>query len=224
MPSDITDFNESHYTDRFIKGLYDKGFFHRNYRDKRQKNLNTAKLLYEHFGFSSLVDFGCGIGSYIEVFKSKGCEVKGFDYGFEYAKDLYDMVGLTDDEVAFGDVTKEITLEKKYDAALSIEVAEHIPESKSSILVSNLTNAASDIIIFSAAKIGQGGTGHINCQNSEFWIDLFNEQGWSPQDITGLVSTMTPTRDMAAVGGSYVWEWVFNNLMVFRSKENQYLQ
>lgn len=216
MPVEIKNFDETQYNHEFISKLYDRGFFYRNYRDKRWKNLNMARLLHEYFGFSSVVDFGCGIGSYIEIFKSRGCEVKGFEYGFEAAKEFYDMVGLTKDEIAFGDVTKKIALEKKYDAALCIEVAEHIPTSKSNMLVSNLTNATDDLIIFSAAKIGQGGTGHINCQNKEFWTDLFDEQGWYLQDIRGLLSTMNPTHSSDFIHNSknHVWEWVFNNLMV----------
>ena len=49
LANKILNFDESQYTDEFIKNLYNKEFFQRNYRDKRHNNLNMARILYEYF-------------------------------------------------------------------------------------------------------------------------------------------------------------------------------
>ena len=219
MPSEIENFDEAQYTHEFVTSLYDEGYFLRNYRDKRTQNLNTARILKEHFNFNSVVDFGCGIGTYLELFKNFGCEVRGFDYGYTFAKDLYERVGLKEDEVSFGDVTKDIPLTKKYDVAMSIEVAEHIPCSKSDTLVSNLVNATDNMIFFSAAGKGQGGLGHINCQDMvEFWYPKFMDRGWVLYpDSLSLLEKMNPV-DKPSKDPSSVWSWVYSNLRVFIKK------
>jgi len=47
-------------------------------------------------------------------------------------------------------------------------VAEHIPKEFSESLVKNLIKLSKGFILFTAAKPGQGGTGHINCQKKNF--------------------------------------------------------
>jgi hypothetical protein len=73
----------------------------------------------------------------------------------------------------------------KFDLAMSIEVAEHILPEKSEVLVDNIVNASSKYIIFTAASPGQGGEGHINERERDFWIDLFKKRGFeiSVRDI-----------------------------------------
>jgi hypothetical protein len=53
--------------------------------------------------------------------------------------------------------------EKKYEFCLSLEVAEHLKQSSSSVFIDTLISLE-DNIIFSAAFPGQTGQGHINEQ------------------------------------------------------------
>jgi acyl-CoA synthetase (AMP-forming)/AMP-acid ligase II len=121
--------------------------------------------------------------------------------------------------ITFGDVTKIIDLDEKFDLAMSLEVAEHIPESCSDILVENLCNAATKNIIFTAAGLGQGGTGHINCQEKSFWIQKFNLRGWT-QDLEleqQIKNKMNPRYENDGNNEfPIVWDFVYNNLMVFK--------
>ena len=65
-------------------------------------------------------------------------------------------------------------MERRFDVAICLEVAEHLPAQAAELLVKSLTMHA-DKIIFSAACPGQEGQGHINCQWPSYWQALFNK-------------------------------------------------
>jgi len=58
------------------------------------------------------------------------------------------------------------------DLAMSLEVREHLPPSMGHNLVVSLVRSA-PLTIFTAATPGQGGSGHVNEQPSEYWIEEF---------------------------------------------------
>jgi hypothetical protein len=58
-----------------------------------------------------------------------------------------------------------------------MEVAEHLPKSCARRFVQLLT-ALSPLVVFTAATPGQGGVDHVNEQPHEYWIDLFQSQGF----------------------------------------------
>ena len=64
---------------------------------------------------------------------------------------------------------------------MCFEVAEHLPPSHAKDLIHTLTSL-SDVILFSAAIEGQGGTHHINEQMPEYWCELFINHGYVPVD------------------------------------------
>jgi hypothetical protein len=80
------------------------------------------------------------------------------------------------------ELDKDIEVDKKYDMAISLEVAEHLPEKSAKSFVHALTRA-SDIILFSAAVPLQGGTNHINEQWPNYWWSLFKEHGFVAIDF-----------------------------------------
>ncbi|MNG06715.1 hypothetical protein D3C84_899730 [compost metagenome] len=80
------------------------------------------------------------------------------------------------------DLTKSLQLNKKFDLAISLEVAEHLPESAANIIVETLTNH-SDCILFSAAVPGQGGQYHINEQWPEYWHQKFKSKDYLAYDV-----------------------------------------
>jgi len=73
-------------------------------------------------------------------------------------------------------------LNKKFDLAISMEVAEHLDESYADIFLDNICRH-SDIVLFSAAHIGQGGDGHINEQPMTYWIEKFEKRDYKWIDI-----------------------------------------
>ena len=59
------------------------------------------------------------------------------------------------------DLNKSFEVDRRFDLAMSMEVAEHLVPESSANFVRSLTRL-SDIVLFSAAVPGQGGTNHIN--------------------------------------------------------------
>lgn len=142
--------------------------------------LIVEKLL-EIYKPKSVVDFGCGLGTFLKAFKEQNVkDVLGLD-GSWVDKDLLKNY-LTDKEFKEVDLEQKIDLDKKYDLAISLEVAEHLNENKASLFVQNLCNA-SDVILFSAAIPYQGGQNHINEQWIEYWQEKFDVYNYSFHDV-----------------------------------------
>ena len=72
----------------------------------------------------SIVDFGCGIGAFLVEAVIRGIEVLGIDGDYINRDDL-----LFPDKYFYPfDLSEEMNINKKYDLAMSLEVAEHISE------------------------------------------------------------------------------------------------
>jgi hypothetical protein len=158
---------------------YTKGFF----SELETNSYNSAKeillLLYQIIQPKSVIDVGCGTGLWLKVWD----EVIGVnDYlGIEGPYVKPEMLRVPINKVLFKDLKDPIALDRKYDIATSLEVAEHLPESSASQFISTLTSL-SDIILFSAAIPYQEGTYHINEQYPEYWAKHFKELGFIPVD------------------------------------------
>lgn len=123
---------------------------------------------------SSTVDFGCGVGTWLSVLKEKGVkEILGLDGAWVEEK----FLEIPQKNFQRADFEQRIKLEKKYDLAISLEVAEHLRSKYAETFIDNLTNA-SDFILFSAAIPFQGGKNHVNEQWPSYWENLFNHKGY----------------------------------------------
>lgn len=93
---------------------------------------------------NSVVDVGCGIGTWLSVFEDFGVEdVVGID------GDYVNRTLLHIDEKKFisRDLTKPLKLDRKFDLAVCLEVAEHLPEKSANTFVESLVSL-SDTILF----------------------------------------------------------------------------
>jgi hypothetical protein len=79
------------------------------------------------------------------------------------------------------DLTVPLDLGRKFDLAMSLEVAEHIDQQYAETFVQSLCGL-SDVILFSAAIPGQGGTHHVNESWPTYWSGLFAGKGFVPVD------------------------------------------
>jgi hypothetical protein len=126
----------------------------------------------------SAIDFGCGVGTWLAGLQSCGVkEIRGLDGAWVRKEFLV----IPPECFTETDLDGEIRLDRKYDLAVSVEVAEHLQEKSAKNFVKALTDA-SDIILFSAAIPFQGGTGHVNEQWPAYWNRLFNENGFIAVD------------------------------------------
>src|SRR5262249_55540494 len=80
------------------------------------------------------------------------------------------------------DLQRPVRLDDRFDLALCLEVAEHLPAKSARALVESLA-AAAPVVLFSAALPGQGGTHHVNEQWPLYWERLFAENGMQKRDV-----------------------------------------
>jgi hypothetical protein len=104
------------------------------------------------------------------------------------------------------DLTQPFTADARYDLAVCIEVAEHLPRVHANTLIERLTSLA-PAILFSAAIPGQGGVNHINEQWPEYWCDLFAKRDFAMFD-----ALRPPIRD-----DSQIAFWVRQHAFLFIS-------
>ena len=73
---------------------------------------------------------------------------------------------------------KELNLQRTFDMIWSYEFVEHIHLSHVHSLMKTFSNHA-NVVVMSAAKSGQGGEGHFNEQPDSYWIEKFQQYGFS---------------------------------------------
>lgn len=126
----------------------------------------------------SVLDVGCGDGSWLASFQKLGIsDILGID-GDYVARDL---LQIPLERFRPMDLTKPFRLERAFDLAISLEVAEHLPLECASGFVESLT-ATAPAVLFSAAIPYQGGDDHINEQWPDKWASLFGERGYAAID------------------------------------------
>lgn len=126
----------------------------------------------------SAVDVGCGVGTWLASLKGKGVEeVFGIDGPW---MDPVHLI-IPRDSFRHADLGRPIQAQRRFDLALSLEVAEHLPPERAASFVGDLC-ALADFVLFAAAIPYQGGTGHVNEQWQEYWAGLFDTQGYAAVD------------------------------------------
>lgn len=119
----------------------------------------------------SVVDVGCGEGAWLSVFARENVgRILGIDG--DYVNQ--DRLLIPRDCFMARDLSKRFALNERFDLAISLEVAEHLPESAARPFTASLSGLA-PAILFSAGVPGQGGTEHINEQWPSYWAALFAE-------------------------------------------------
>lgn len=136
-------------------------------------------IILEYYHPTSVVDVGCGIGAWLAAVRDQGInDILGVDGQWVPLDKL--AIPLHDFTVA--DLRKKFNMTRRYDLAISLEVAEHLPEESAEQFVSSLTSLA-PVVLFSAAIPHQGGPGHVNEQWPEYWAKMFEQHGYVPVDI-----------------------------------------
>ena len=91
------------------------------------------------------------------------------------------------------DLSRPVNAGRRFDLAVCVEVAEHLPHDSANVLIQSLCDL-SDVVLFSAAVPLQGGTNHVNEQWPTYWaqrfaihdyacFDYFRPMLWSDEDI-----------------------------------------
>lgn len=149
----------------------------------------------------TILDVGCNIGMWSRAFARRAADVIGLDAPHMEPHVLRGFRFLAHD------LRKPIpTL--SCDAAVCLEVAEHLPEDSGQILVDSLADSA-DVVLFSAATPGQGGYRHVNEQPFDYWEARFVEHGFDAYlGVRSLLRHRCP--ELPA--------YYLNNIVIFRRR------
>lgn len=158
---------------------YDRRFYTPSDRGAEESAQRVLAALHQVVPFASMVDFGCGTGRWLAAARGLG------------ATDLLGLEGewLIDDlivdptiPIMRRDLEKPVSLDRRFDLAISLEVAEHLSPARAGSFVSDICRAA-DVVLFGAAIPHQGGAHHVNEQWQSYWARLFAENDYLTFDF-----------------------------------------
>lgn len=130
-------------------------------------------------GLRSAVDVGCGVGTWLSVLRAKGVEdLLGIDGAWIEPRELR----IPEEQFRAHDLSTDLELFRRFDLAICLEVAEHLPPERAEGLVLWLTRLA-DCVLFSAAIPGQGGRGHRGERWQSEWAEFFHRSGYLALDV-----------------------------------------
>jgi SAM-dependent methyltransferase len=171
-----------------------------------------ARALLDQFRFRRAVDVGCGSGNLLAALAQvdPSLDLLGLDNspaavttatGRRLPIQALDLVSMS----RFSPLVARLG---RFDAAISLEVAEHLPVWHVGKLLALLTGV-SDTVIFSAAQPLQGGIMHLNEQPLGYWIRRFARRGY-PLD-RGATGSLREQ-----LGALTLPPWYRANILVFR--------
>jgi cyclopropane fatty-acyl-phospholipid synthase-like methyltransferase len=110
---------------------------------------------------NTVVDFGCGMGEYVKLFKQHDMNAVGFDGNPNTPE-------LTNNVCEVLDLSVPKKFDEPFDWVLSLEVGEHLPPQFEDIFIQTLHKNNKYGMVLSWAVKGQGGHGHFNEQNNDY--------------------------------------------------------
>lgn len=184
---------------------YDKTFYEGQADGSQRSAEIVVPLLMKMVDVRSVVDIGCGVGTWLKAFRTNGVDdTLGIDGDYVDRSDLR----IPAERFRPADLRKAIDLGRRFDLACSLEVAEHLPPSVADQFVATLVHAA-PVVLFSAAAPGQGGMNHINEQWQSYWVERFAAHGYRVFDcIRPLIH-----------GNDNVEWWYQQNILLFCAPE-----
>lgn len=175
--------------------------FYADLRDGARRSARAVlPMVFDRIAPESVVDFGCGSGGWLAEAEALGAKVFGLDGPWV----PQDALEIAPDRFQVADLMRPLDLDRRFDLALCLEVAEHLPAASAEILVGTLTDHA-PAVLFSAAVPGQGGTDHVNEAWPDYWHSHFAQAGFVCDD------TLRP----ALWTDERIEPWYRQNLLLF---------
>ena len=182
---------------------------HKQLRQQEETNRHSAQVilsqLLRHFAPESILDVGCGLGTWLQVAQSLGVnDVLGIE------GDWLDrnLARIPQQRIVNLDLERTFDLGRRFDLVICLEVAEHLHAKAAAPFVESLVRHA-DVLLFSAAIPFQGGHHHVNEQFPEYWSQLFHRFGYRPVDCI---------RPAIWTNSSVLW-YLRQNILVFAKHE-----
>lgn len=162
--------------------IYAKHFYENQAGGSARSASVVVPLLVNLLKPRSVLDVGCGAGTWCEAYSAAGVPtVHGVDGPWV---DQATFRGPSFSAFDFSTASMPFSLDlptQRFDMAMTLEFVEHVEADRAQALVDLLTSV-SDVVVFGAAIPGQGGKGHVNEQWLEYWREMFEAAGYTPFD------------------------------------------
>jgi len=154
-------------------GIYARKYYG-NQKKGREYKMNNGKALAKTLNIESMIDFGCGVGAYLEgALQANTKRVLGIDIGYDTAKEF--IPEYMQEYIKKGHIGRKIDY-GKWDCALSIEAAEHLLPEEEDTFIENLVRASSRLIVLSVGY--NFSYFHLNAgKKPEYWANKLVEAG-----------------------------------------------
>lgn len=132
----------------------------------------------------SVIDVGCANGLWLEAFAKRGVRVRGVDGPWVPQEQLripradFRVLNLADAPLPY----KLAEPGERFDLLVSFELLEHLPEERAEAMIEAMCSL-SDTLLVSVAVPHQGGTGHVNEQWPDYWVQRFAARGFVAYDF-----------------------------------------
>jgi SAM-dependent methyltransferase len=150
----------------------------------QQEQLNRTsaetilELLFSYVKPRSVLDVGCGLGTWLAVLREHGLtDVQGIEGEWLDPSTLVVEPSM----IAKCDLQSGFSCGRRFDLVVSLEVAEHLSPEAAAPFVASLAKHG-DLVLFSAAIPSQGGYHHVNERFPNYWADLFARHGFQACD------------------------------------------
>lgn len=184
---------------------YERQFFAGNQPTSLRSAEIVVPMVAELIAPGSVIDLGCGTGSWLTAFAAAGV---GDFVGVDAEHVPVDLLVIPTDRFHARDLRRPLRWNRRFDLALSLEVAEHLPPACAVQFVSDLTSLA-PAVLFSAAIPFQSGHSHLNEQWPSYWAKLFARHAYQPVDCI---------RDRIWNNPEVEW-WYAQNMLLFVGEE-----
>lgn len=158
---------------------YDPAFFAwQAERAARSARVVVPRLI-ELIGPRSVVDLGCGTGSWLQVFREHGVEdVVGIDGAYIDRAQLR----IPPELFVAADLATPPAFDRRFDLAITLESVHCAPPEAAETIVHALATYA-PVVYFSSAVPNQGGGPGPNRQWPRYWSDLFAREEFECYDV-----------------------------------------
>ena len=157
--------------------ISERGYWIGTDRSKHQYDRTLSYYIYHLVlmnKYKSVLDIGCGDGSYVKHLYDLGIECSGYDGNPDTSELSGGLCGVID-------FSKPVNISPA-DLVICLEVGEHVPKEYQEVLLDNISNHANRAIVLSWAIPDQGGFGHVNCRDNKYIIDKMKKRGFTIHD------------------------------------------
>jgi FkbM family methyltransferase len=160
--------------------VYDDKYHAARLEEAARSAVVVVPLLLELFpGVASVVDAGCSAGAWLHEFQLHGISrIMGLDV----ADIPPQLLQIDPSDVRRVDLRRPLPPLDRFDLALSLEVADCLPDEAAQQFVTSLTGL-SDLVVFSAAVPGQSKHQTVNERWPSYWSALFAQSRFVCFDI-----------------------------------------